>query len=88
MGGSPAGLSAALFIDHRQPSDFRAAARKDFERYGSVIIENTRATAVKKLDDGLFEITGAAGQVWKGRKVVLATGVQDIFPDIKGYTKC
>ncbi|CAG8962003.1 hypothetical protein HYFRA_00014111 [Hymenoscyphus fraxineus] len=74
--------------DHRQPSDFRAAARKDFERYGSVTIENTRATAVKKLDDGLFEITGAAGQVWQGRKLVLATGVKDVFPNIDGYAEC
>jgi thioredoxin reductase len=74
--------------DHRDPSEFREAARKDFDRYGTVKVENAEVASVKNTADGLFEATGTNGQVWTGRKLVLATGVVDIFPDIEGYANC
>jgi len=74
--------------DHRQPSEFRAAARKDFERYGTVKVESAEVASINKTEDGLFEAVGSNGQVWTGRKLVLATGVTDIFPDIPGYSDC
>ncbi|KAF2681269.1 FAD/NAD(P)-binding domain-containing protein [Lentithecium fluviatile CBS 122367] len=62
--------------DHQDPQAFCEAAVKDFERYRTI----TR-------DDGLFEAT-AGGKTWTGKKVVLATGVEDVFPDIPGYADC
>jgi hypothetical protein len=32
-----------------------------------------------------FQLEDSDREVWTGRKVVLATGIQDIFPDIPGF---
>lgn len=73
--------------DHRNPRDFLAAARADLQRYGSVDIQQAEVETIKKRDDGLFEAV-AAGKTYVGKKVILATGVEDIFPDIPGYAEC
>lgn len=73
--------------DHRDPAEFRAASLAQFERYGSVTVENVEVEAAKRNDDGTFEVT-ASGRTWKGKKLLLATGVEDIFPDIPGYAEC
>ena len=59
-----------------------------FKRYGTVKFEAAEVASIKKTEDGLFEAMGSNGQIWTGRKLVLATGVTDIFPDIKGYIDC
>ncbi|RYP39290.1 hypothetical protein DL767_002299 [Monosporascus sp. MG133] len=41
--------------DHRNTEQFRAAARADFRRYGSIAAENTVIESVKQRGDGLFE---------------------------------
>lgn len=73
--------------DHRDPAEFRSASLAGLERYGSVTVENVEIETIKKNDDGTFEVS-AAGKTWKGKKVILATGVEDIFPDIAGYADC
>jgi thioredoxin reductase len=40
---------------------------------------------VRKINDSLFEVADETGKVWQGRKVILATGSEDVFPDIEGY---
>ncbi|KAH9888160.1 FAD/NAD(P)-binding domain-containing protein [Xylariomycetidae sp. FL2044] len=73
--------------DHQDPAKFRAAARADLERYGTVTVENVEIESITRRDDGLFEARGD-GKTWTGKKVILATGVEDIFPDIPGYADC
>ncbi|KAH8726577.1 hypothetical protein GQ44DRAFT_650316, partial [Phaeosphaeriaceae sp. PMI808] len=73
--------------DHQDPKAFRDAAIKDFERYGSITVEKAEIETIKKRDDGIFEVR-SGGKTWTGRKVVLATGVEDVFPDIPGYADC
>ncbi|KAI0886477.1 FAD/NAD(P)-binding domain-containing protein [Annulohypoxylon maeteangense] len=73
--------------DHQDPAAFRAKARADFERYGSVTVENVEVETIKQREDGLFEAT-ASGRTWTGKKVILATGVEDVFPAIPGYSEC
>ena len=74
--------------DHRDPEEYRAAAMKDFERYGTVKVENVEIEKVRQTDQGLFEATGKNGQVYTGHKLILATGVEDVYPDIEGYSDC
>jgi len=76
--------------DHRKAGEFRAAARKDLERYGvqAVTYENAEVTTAKKLDDDLFRLTGVDGRSWEGRKLILASGVVDVMPNIEGYAEC
>lgn len=73
--------------DHQDPATFRGKARADLERYGCVTVENVEVETLKKREDGVFEAT-SNGKSWMGRKIVLATGVEDILLDIPGYQEC
>jgi thioredoxin reductase len=73
--------------DHQDPQAFRAAAIKDLERYGSITVKRVEIETIKQRDDGLFEAI-SSGETWTGKKVILATGIEDVFPDIPGYAEC
>lgn len=75
--------------DHQDPEEFRAAARKELTaRYDSVRIQNSTVEKVEKLENGWFKATDASQQEWTGKKLVLATGSKDVFPNIPGYEEC
>lgn len=74
--------------DHRDPAEWRAAATKDFERYGLVQIVKEKAERAQKLGDSLFRVITSSGKAWEAKKLILATGVEDVFPDIPGYSEC
>ena len=72
--------------DHRDSIEYRAAAREEIEtRYNNTQFIGQNVTSIRKLDDGFFEATDATGKAHTGRKVILASGVRDVYPDIKGY---
>lgn len=78
--------------DHADPSSFRAKAREDIlSRYPSIQFRDVEVRNIKKLEDdgrgrSRFEAVDTEGQTYRGRKVVLATGVADIMPDSpEGY---
>lgn len=75
--------------DHRDPAEFRAAIRKDLlSRYPATQFQDVKVESISKTDDGLFKATDAKGDEWLGRKVILATGVKDVFPPIDGFADC
>lgn len=73
--------------DHRDPAEFRATSLAQFERYGSVTVQNVEIKSVERNEDSTFKVTGG-GKSWIGRKLLLATGAEDVFPDIPGYAEC
>lgn len=73
--------------DHRDPNDFRAAAKADLGRYGSVTIKATEVESLQQREDGIFEAISGS-EICLSKKVILATGVEDVFPDIVGYQEC
>lgn len=73
--------------DHRDPAEFRAASLKELERYGTVTIDHTEVESITKNEDGTIEATGSGKKVL-GKKLILATGVEDVFPEIPGYAEC
>jgi thioredoxin reductase len=76
-------------FDHAAPANFRAASRSELTgRYRTNTFVDRQVTNLRKLDSGLFEATDSQGQAYTGKKVVLATGVRDLFPDIPGYADC
>lgn len=78
-----------LGFDHTDPSDFRAAARRDLTtRYTTNTFIERNINTLKKREDGLFEATDAEGQIHVAKKVILATGARDLFPAIEGYAEC
>lgn len=76
--------------DHRNLADFRAAARRELVegRYSTVEIKETAIMDVVRTAEGIFEATDAAGEIWRGKTLVLATGVTDNVPDLPGYKEC
>lgn len=81
--------------DHVSPAEFRAAARKEvLSRYQTISFQDmalnkiagpiTDATGARKY----FEATSADGQLFRGRSIILATGVRDVLPAIEGYEEC
>ncbi|OJD30968.1 thioredoxin reductase [Diplodia corticola] len=75
--------------DHKNPEDFREAARRDLtDRYKTTRIVRAKIDKLAKLPDGGFEALDDAGKRYTGKKVVLATGSEDIYPDIAGYDDC
>ncbi|KAF2759354.1 FAD/NAD(P)-binding domain-containing protein [Pseudovirgaria hyperparasitica] len=80
--------------DHRDPEDFRDATRRNIlSRYKTARFETRKVVEVKRAADAgegkseaLFKASDDKGEEWWGRKVVLATGVRDVFPaGIQGY---
>lgn len=76
--------------DHQDPAAFRAKAKSDILAHYNTISfqENTTVSSLAKLSNGHFEATSSTGQKWLGRKVVIATGITDVAPDIEGYDEC
>lgn len=86
-------MHGVLTWEHRNPAEFRAAARRDIlANYDTTFFEDVTISEVKKLQmyDGssLFRAIDETGKEWWGRKVILATGIKDIMPDIDGYEQC
>lgn len=74
--------------DHANPQEFRAKARADLDRYGTVTVVKDTVVSLRQKEDGLFEAVGGDGKSYVAKKVILATGVEDIYPDIEGYEEC
>ncbi|KKK25543.1 hypothetical protein P175DRAFT_0535729 [Aspergillus ochraceoroseus IBT 24754] len=77
-------------FDHVHPSEFRAAARQNIlSNYGHISLEKAVVSSVEKdASTNSFSLTDKTGKTWKGKKLVLANGVEDIYPDIDGYGEC
>jgi thioredoxin reductase len=76
--------------DHAKPQDYRTAARRELTegRYNTVTLADVALQKVYKLDSGEFEATDVGGKTWRGKKLVLATGVKDEIPAVLGYADC
>ncbi|TYR80658.1 NAD(P)/FAD-dependent oxidoreductase [Priestia megaterium] len=66
------------------PAEFRRIAYKEVLCYPSVKHLETEVNSVSKTEFG-FELFTRSGVQIKARKLILATGVREIFPDIKGF---
>jgi len=80
-----------LFLtqDHANPSEFREKSKENIlSRYDTISCETCTITNARQTEDGSFEVEDDGGRKWQGKKLVLATGVQDIFPEIDGYAEC
>jgi gliotoxin/aspirochlorine biosynthesis thioredoxin reductase len=72
--------------DGESPAEFRRKAKDNLlQRHQNVSFEERKVAEVKKTEEGLFEVVDDTGKKWTGKKLVLATGCDDIFPDIEGY---
>jgi thioredoxin reductase len=73
-----------LTHDHADPKELLRAARQQLAAYPTVELRPGRAHGARRADDGTFVLDSAAGPV-HARRVVLATGVVDAFPEVDGF---
>lgn len=73
--------------DGETPSEISAKAKKQVLEYSTIDFHEGLAVNGTKNKDG-FEITNQSGEVFLAEKIVLATGIKDIMPQIKGFAEC
>ena len=73
-----------LGLDGAAPTDILAAARRDLERYKTVEYTSEAASSLGRAGEHFTVTVGAEEHIT--RRVVLATGVQDAFPKIPGFS--
>ena len=76
--------------DHQSLLSYIGDTRSDLvARYDTNTFVSATAEKVEKLEigehSGLFRITDSKSNFWLGRKVVLAIGNVEMFPNIPGY---
>lgn len=77
------------FITHdgKTPLEIRKLARKDVEKYETVHFYEGQVSGMKK-NAGIFQVELSSGDVLYAKKMILASGVKDMMPDIPGFTEC
>ena len=74
--------------DHEDPQKFRGEARESIQsHYSTIQFADVLVTKVEKKSDSQFEIHDSNGKVWGFRKVILAVGCSDTYPDVEGYSQ-
>ena len=72
-----------LTHDGTPPSEFALQAREQLNGYGYAKFVDGKAISAEKIDRG-FEVTLEDGSKYRGRKLIIATGVKDVFLPIEG----
>lgn len=72
-----------LTRDGVSPLEILAIGREQLKAYPSVTIAQEKVITAAQ-EDGGFRLETASGGIFTVRKIILATGVKDILPEIKG----
>ena len=75
-----------LSRDGAPPSDLTGAGREEVRSYGGEVLSD-RVSAVSRTDDGHFRVQLGSGHAIIARRVLAATGLLDVLPDIDGLAK-
>ena len=77
------------FITHdgEKPAVISAKAKVQVDFYDTVQFYNGLAVSAIKTENG-FEIKTESGKIFTSRKVLFATGVKDLLPEIDGFKEC
>jgi thioredoxin reductase len=73
--------------DGKTPGEIALLARQDVEKYGTVKFFKDLAIKGVQKEIG-FEIQTASGETFGAKKIIFATGIKDIMPDLEGYAEC
>lgn len=76
-----------LTNDGKPPAEIAALANLQVKKYDTVTFFNGLATSGIKTDKG-FDIQVASGETFAAKKLIFATGIKDVLPDIGGMAAC
>ena len=81
------GVHNFIGIDGLLPTQIRKIAWKQIDHYNSTEFRKEKIVNVNK-EDGAFFITNNNETSIKAKKIVLAVGYHDVYPDIPGFIEC
>tara|TARA_R110002051_G_scaffold267030_1_gene327016 strand:- start:23453 stop:24364 length:912 start_codon:yes stop_codon:yes gene_type:complete len=76
-----------LTQDGNTPKEISEIGKSQVKKYDSIKFYNGLAVRGKRSIKG-FEITTSKGAIFLAKKLVFATGIKDLIPDIKGFSEC
>jgi thioredoxin reductase len=76
-----------LTQDGKTPAEILQLARQQVAAYPTVEFLNDTAGEGTKTADG-FLIKMASGKLFRAKKLIFATGIKDVLPDIPGFSDC
>jgi thioredoxin reductase len=77
------------FITHdgKTPLEIATLAKKQVQLYNTIEFFIGLATNGRAIKNG-FEIQVSSGEIFEAKKIIFATGIRDILPDIDGMAAC
>jgi thioredoxin reductase len=85
------GVHGFLGLDGFLPKDIRRVAWEQIDKYDAAELREERIVDIRKQEgeqEGIFLITSDNETSIKAKKVVLAVGYHDVYPDIPGFLEC
>ncbi|MFT3901943.1 MAG: NAD(P)/FAD-dependent oxidoreductase [Niabella sp.] len=76
-----------IIQDGEKPNVIAEKAKAQVLKYDTVKFHNALAVSGTKNESG-FDITTHTGETFTGKKLIFATGIKDIMPNIKGFAEC
>ncbi len=73
--------------DGEKPGVIAEKAKQQVMSYPTIEFMHDIAVSGQKMESG-FAVTTASGNVYAAKKLVFATGVKDIMPDLEGFDVC
>ncbi|GIN91229.1 pyridine nucleotide-disulfide oxidoreductase [Siminovitchia terrae] len=77
-----------LTRDGIKPAEFRELSLNELKKYPYVQHFQTTVSNIVKLPNGSFKVTTSDNTIFVAEKVLLATGIQEVFPDIPNVKQC
>ncbi|GAO44526.1 NAD(P)/FAD-dependent oxidoreductase [Flavihumibacter petaseus] len=76
-----------LTHDGKTPKEISTLAKQQVLQYDTVQFIDGSAISATKTADG-FDVSLESGETFASRKLILATGIKDLMPDIPGFAEC
>ncbi len=73
--------------DGSTPAEISQKAKSQVLKYDTVSFIEDKAIKGRKEEGGFYVLT-ESGKEFKAKKLVIATGIKDIMPSIKGFSEC
>lgn len=81
------GIHGFLGSENLRPATLREKGREECKRYNTLTVED-RVLNARQRDDGLIELETEDGHRVLAKRVLIAIGVQDNWPDLPGLEEC
>ncbi|SDG52441.1 Thioredoxin reductase [Sinosporangium album] len=82
------GMHGIVGLDGLSPAEYRARAWADLGAYGMAWRRDAEVDDVVSADGGGFTVVPRHGEPVWARRVLLATGMVDDYPEVEGFREC